>query len=134
MLGSAMALRTILLVDDEPDIRKIGAMSLQAVGKWIVLQASSAEQAIEIAAREQPDLIVLDVMMPGRDGPQTLAALRSRADTAAIPVVFMTAKMQRHEVEEYVRLGAIGVIGKPFDPMRLPSEIRALYDRIEAQP
>jgi DNA-binding response OmpR family regulator len=132
MLSSAMALRTILLVDDEPDIRKIGAMSLQAVGKWTVLQASTAEQAIEIAARERPDLIILDVMMPGQDGPQTLAALRARADTASIPVVFMTAKMQRHEVEEYVRLGAIGVIGKPFDPMRLPAEIRALYARVEA--
>jgi DNA-binding response OmpR family regulator len=124
-----MQLRTILLVDDEPDIRKIGAMSLQAVGKWRVIQASSSEEAITLAATENPDLVILDVMMPGLDGPATLQRLRARDETRSIPVIFMTAKMQRHEVEEYIRIGALGVIGKPFDPMQLPTEIRAICDR-----
>jgi len=74
-----------------------------------------------------PDLILLDVMMPGMDGPTTLKSLRGHDEFAAIPVLFMTAKVQSDEVEEYLALGAVGVIHKPFDPMALSDEIRALW-------
>jgi len=113
----------VLLVDDEPHIRRIGELSLKNVGKWSVVLASSGAEAIEVAARETPDVILLDVMMPGMDGQDTLALLRARQDTAKIPVIFMTAKVQKHEVDRYRAGGAVGVIPKPFDPMALPAQI-----------
>nr|WP_136924994.1 response regulator [Polyangium aurulentum] len=121
-----MAIAKVLLVDDEPNIRKIGELSLKKVGKWAVVLASSGSEGIELAAQERPDLILLDVMMPGLDGPATLAELKSRAETADIPVIFMTAKVQKQEVERYLAAGAVGVIPKPFDPMSLPSQIREI--------
>lgn len=113
----------VLLVDDEPHIRRIGELSLKGVGKWTVVLASSGAEALTIAERETPDLILLDVMMPGMDGPATLQQLRATESTARIPVIFMTAKVQKHEVDKYLAAGAVGVIPKPFDPMALPSLI-----------
>src|SRR4051812_22209936 len=110
------------MIDDEPDIRRIGQFSLSAVGKWTVVLASSGSEAVELATREKPDVILLDVMMPGMDGPSTLGKLRENAGTAQIPVIFMTAKVQRQEIERYLQLGARGVIHKPFDPMMLPKQ------------
>ena len=125
-VGTPMEIRTVLLVDDEDDIRTVGSLSLEQVGQWKVLLASSGEEALEKAAHAKPDLILLDVMMPGMDGPETLAKLRSAEASAGIPVIFMTAKVQRHEVARYNELGAAGVIAKPFDPMTLPDEIRRI--------
>lgn len=121
--------RKVLLVDDDEDIRIIGEMALTEVGGLITVLAGSGEQALEIAAAEQPDVIMLDVMMPGMDGPTTFRQLREEPSTASIPVVFVTAKIQRHEVQRYLDLGAIGVIGKPFDPMGLPGELRGIVER-----
>ncbi len=118
-----MAIRKVLMVDDEPDIRRVGQMSLELVGKRQVCLASSGREALALAAREQPDVILLDVMMPELDGPATIGLLRAQASTAAIPVIFMTAKIQRHEVERYLSLGAAGVIYKPFDPMTLAGDV-----------
>lgn len=123
-----MALKKVLLVDDEPDIRRIGQFSLTAVGKLQVVIATSGVEAVEIAAREQPDVVLLDVMMPGIDGPTTLGRLRESPQTREIPVIFMTAKVQRAEVERYLQLGARGVINKPFDPMLLPQRLRDILD------
>ena len=95
--------------------------------------ASSGPMALEVAEREQPDVVLLDVMMPGMDGPTTLRRLREQASTAAIPVVFVTAKVQHHEVQRYLDLGAVGVIAKPFDPMKLPDEVRAIMARVRGQ-
>ncbi|WP_338872766.1 response regulator [Myxococcus stipitatus] len=119
-------LRKVMLVDDEEDIRAIGKLSLGRVGKWETVLAASGSEALEKAASEQPDLILLDVMMPGMDGPTTFAKLREQPATAATPIIFMTAKVQKQEVARYLELGALGVIGKPFDPMTLPQEIRKL--------
>ena len=121
-----MKIETVLMVDDEPDIRLIGAMSLRSVGKWRVVQAASGLEALAVAIKEKPDVILLDVMMPELDGPGTLAKLRAQPETQAIPIVFMTAKVQRQEVERYLSLGAAGVIAKPFDTLTLPAEIRRI--------
>jgi CheY-like chemotaxis protein len=121
-------IRTVLLVDDEPDLRRIAALSLSRVGKWAVLLAASGAEALAVIERERPDVILLDVMMPGLDGPSTLSRLRAAPSAAGVPVIFMTAKVQKQEVERYLRLGAAGVITKPFDPMRLPEQIRAIVE------
>src|SRR5690348_12910025 len=118
-------IRTVMLVDDEPDIRRIGAISLARVGGWSVVLAASGEEALAHLSRARPDVILLDVMMPGLDGPSTLARLRA-ALAPDVPVIFMTAKVLAHEVERYLELGAAGVITKPFDPLRLPEEVRAI--------
>ena len=121
-----MTIRKVLLVDDEDDIRTIGQLSLSRVGGWQTVLASSGAEAVTKAATEGPDLILLDVMMPGMDGPTTLGKLRAQEATAKTPVIFMTAKIQKQEVARYLELGAVGVIGKPFDPMTLPAEIKRL--------
>ena len=123
-----MTISKIMMVDDEPHIRRIGELSLRGVGQWQVVLAGSGREAVELARREQPDVILLDVMMPGMDGPATLAELREGRETAGIPVIFLTAKAQRHEVERYRMLGAAGVLTKPFDPMTLPDEVRTIIE------
>ena len=123
-MSADIEIRKVLLVDDEPDIRRIAQLSLQRVGRWEVVLASRGAEALELAAREQPDVILLDVMMPVDDGPTTLARLREQPSTAAIPVIFMTAKVLQHEVQRLLELGAAGVIPKPFDPMTLPADVR----------
>ena len=124
-----MSIQKVLYCDDEPDIRKIARMSLASIGGWSVSLASSGQEAIALAIQVQPDVILLDVMMPGMDGPATLEQLRENPLTSDIPVVFLTAKVQPHEVESYLKLGAVGVIAKPFDPITLPDQIRELIQR-----
>ncbi len=119
-------INTILLVDDEPDIRTIAELSLSQVGGWKTILASSGAQALELASKHKPDLILLDVMMPEMDGVTTFQALANDEATREIPVIFMTARVQSHERERYVGFGAAGVIAKPFDPMRLPEDIRGI--------
>ena len=121
-----MTIRKVLLVDDEDDIRTVGNLSLSRVGGWQTVLASSGAEAVKKAAAERPDLILLDVMMPGMDGPTTFTQLRAQEATATTPIIFLTAKIQKQEVARYLELGALGVIGKPFDPMTLPSEIKKL--------
>ena len=129
-----MDINEIMVVDDEPDIQTVAEMSLSVVGGWSVRLVSSGIEAIESAAENPPDLILLDVMMPGMDGLATLRALRSRDETREIPVILMTAKVQSHEVEGYLSKGADAVIPKPFDPMTLPDEIRNLTAAIKGRP
>jgi two-component system OmpR family response regulator len=120
-------LKRILLVEDEADIRTVATLALQAVGGFTVASVSNGHEALEIAPTFVPDLILLDVMMPGLDGPATLHALRAQPQTAEIPVMFMTAKVQPQEVAELRALGALGVIAKPFSPMTLPTTINQLW-------
>ena len=126
-----MLLERVLLVDDEPDIRRIGQVSLQAVGRLSVTLASSGAEAIVAARREQPHAILLDVMMPAMDGPACLLRLRALPETQAIPVLFMTAKVQTAEIDRYLAMGAAGVIRKPFDPMTLAQDVRSLLEAAE---
>jgi CheY-like chemotaxis protein len=113
----------VLIIDDEDDIRRIAILSLSRVGKMEVVDASGGQEGVKKAASERPDVILLDVMMPGLDGPATLSALRSNPATAEIPVVFLTAKAMASEIERLMGLGARGVLTKPFDPMSLPKQL-----------
>ena len=113
----------ILHVDDEPDIREVVELSLALDPDITVQSCCSGREALAVAAEWEPDIILLDVMMPGLDGPATLAQLRQNANTAQFPVVFMTARTQACEVARFRALGAAGVIAKPFDPMTLAASL-----------
>ena len=123
------ALARILYVEDDPDIQAVAQLALEAVGGFTVYLSDSGADGLLAAAREQPDLILLDVMMPGMDGPTTLASLRADPDVMGIPVIFVTAKVQPAEVEHFTSLGALGVISKPFDPMTLADVVTELWAR-----
>lgn len=115
--------RTILIVDDEDDIREVAQLSLEVVAGWKVLAANSGESAIAMAGAEQPDAILLDVMMPNLDGPSTYVRLQADESTRAIPVIFLTAKVQSSDRERFAELGVRGIIAKPFDPLELAEEV-----------
>jgi len=115
----------ILLVDDEPDIREVVDVSLGLDREFATRACASGADALVTAAEWSPSLILLDVMMPLMDGPTTLANLRKNPRTAHIPVVFLTARTQASEVEQYISLGAQGVLSKPFDPMTLAASVRS---------
>ncbi len=115
--------RRVLLVDDEELIREVAEVALAKVGGWEVLTASSGEEGLSKAVAERPDAILLDVMMPGLDGPGTLARLQADPATASIPVVFLTAKVRQSEQQRWIDLGAAGVLVKPFDPMSLADQV-----------
>jgi CheY-like chemotaxis protein len=115
----------LLHVEDEPDIREVVEISLSLDTGIILMSCASGVDALVTAAEWGPDVILMDVMMPEMDGPQTLTHLRENARTANIPVVFMTARAQSREVEHFLSLGAAGVIAKPFDPMTLAAAVRA---------
>ena len=114
----------ILLVDDEPDIREVVDVSLGLDAEFKMRACASGADALVMAAQWSPSLILLDVMMPLMDGPATLANLRKNPRTAHIPVVFLTARTQIDEIEQYISLGAQGVLSKPFNPMTLAASIR----------
>jgi len=122
-------LRRILLVEDEPDIQAVARVALEAVGGFTVEMCNSGREALDRVLDCKPDLILMDVMMPGLDGPSTLKQLRAAPETAAYPVIFMTAKVQSHEVARYKEIGGLGVIAKPFDPMTLADSVRSLWNQ-----
>jgi CheY-like chemotaxis protein len=116
--------RRVLLVDDDDSIREIAQLSLERVGDWEVVAVASGQEAVEAALARGPfSLVLLDVMMPGLDGPTTMARLRQGPLPAEVPVVFLTAKLQPADRERLRKLGAAGVIAKPFDPMALAAEL-----------
>jgi two-component system, OmpR family, response regulator len=126
-----MNIEKVLMIEDDANIRLIAEIALEGVGNWTVLLADCGETGIETALAEKPDLILLDVMMPGMDGPTTLARLKELMNPLP-PVIFMTAKVQSTEIAYYQGLGAAGVIRKPFDPITLPDQIMALLDGPQA--
>lgn len=126
------ALRHIVLVEDEPDIRQIVQLSLELAGSYTVTAYESGHDALADLYEQPADLVLLDVMMPGIDGPSILQAMRAHPATAEVPVVFLTAKVQPKEVERYRALGAVDVISKPFDPLTLPEQVQALWTQCRA--
>lgn len=127
-----MAVTKVMLVDDDEDLRMIGRIALADVGGFVAVVAESGAEALVLAGREQPDAILLDVMMPGMDGATTFARLKQDPATASIPVIFMTARTHTEDVQQYLRLGAAGVIAKPFDPIRLADEVRRILHDSDA--
>ena len=121
-----MAVRKILIVDDDDDIREVARVSLEAVGGWDVLIAGSGIEGLAQAKAGQPDAILLDVMMPDMDGPTTFQRLQADAATRHIPVILLTAKVQAADHLQFAELGVSGVLAKPFDPMTLPSQVAEL--------
>lgn len=122
-------LQSILYVEDEPDIQAVAQVALEMVGGLTLRICSSGQEALEAVQTFSPDLILLDVMMPGMDGPTTMLELRKLPELVHTPVVFMTAKVQPDETSEYLALGALGVIPKPFDPMKLATELRTIWEK-----
>lgn len=120
-------LNKIMYVEDEPDIQAIAKLALETVGGFTVCICSSGKEALESVREFEPDLVLLDVMMPDMDGPATLKEMKNTEGLAELPVIFMTAKVQPQEIAQYRELGAIDVIPKPFDPMNLANNIREAW-------
>jgi two-component system OmpR family response regulator len=120
----------ILCIDDDPDIRTIAVMALGLDPAMTIRAAASGSEAVALLRSDQwrPNGILLDVMMPGMDGPETLAAIRALGGYGDMPIIFMTARARKADLDGYTALGANGVIVKPFDPMHLAADVRALLD------
>lgn len=117
----------IVHVEDDPDIREIALIALEMVGGLEVVQFSSGQEALKGAVAAQPDLFLLDVMMPGMSGEETLQTLRTMPEFARTPAIFMTAKAQHSDIRKLIEAGALDVIIKPFDPMQLATEIVTIW-------
>ena len=116
----------VLLVDDDPDLQLLASFALEKVGGFEVASCDGGVEVIDLARRERPDVILMDVLMPELDGPELVARLRAVPELAATPVIFLTGKEGEAEVERLVALGARGVITKPFDPVAPPAEVERL--------
>ena len=123
-------MQRILYVEDEPDIQAVEKLALEQVGRFTLEVCSSGQEALDKAEKFAPHLMLLDVMMPEMDGPTTLKKLRGIAGLEAIPAIFMTARVQPHELQEYMDMGVADVIAKPFDPMMLSNQIRDIWERL----
>ncbi len=122
------SLKRILLVEDDTDIQEVTTLLLSHMGDFEVQACGTAAEALQAAQAFDPDLILLDVMMPGLDGHGAFEAFRQMPATAMTPVIFMTARVQPHEIMEYRQLGSLGVIAKPFDPDTLADTIKGMWD------
>ena len=118
-----MIRRRVLVVDDEDDIREVAQISLEMVAGWDVLTATSGSEGLRIAGTDQPDAILLDVMMPDMDGPTTFRKLLADPAIQHIPVILLTAKLQPADRRRFVELGVAGVLAKPFDPLKLAGQV-----------
>jgi two-component system, OmpR family, response regulator len=118
-------LRRILVVDDQRVMRSIAEFSLGKMGGFTLHICASGEEALQVAATFMPDLLLLDISMPQLDGVQTLQELRSRG--ISVPVVFFTAKVESADMQRLQGLGALGVVPKPFDPLKLPGQLQDLW-------
>lgn len=126
--NSSKKIEKVLMVDDDANIRLITEMSLKKLTAWQITVAASGREALMAAEKEPPDLILLDMMMPQMDGLTVFAELKTKLGVDMPKVILMTAKVQSHEVDHYKQLGAAGIISKPFDPMTLPDQIRAIVN------
>jgi CheY-like chemotaxis protein len=118
-----MITRRVLIVDDEDDIREVAQVSLEMVAGWDVSTANSGSEGLKMAAADQPDAILLDVMMPDMDGPATFQKLQADPAIRHIPVILLTAKLQPADRRRFTELGVAGVLAKPFDPLKLAGQV-----------
>jgi DNA-binding response OmpR family regulator len=120
--------KIILIIDDEEDVKEIAQMGLEMAGDWQVITASSGKEGLSIAESSQPEVILLDLMMPEWDGKETLKHLKANRNTAGIPIILMTAKTQSAIASDLIDLDLAGVITKPFRPLQLPERIAQILD------
>lgn len=121
--------KKILYAEDEEDIRTIAKLSLEDIGGYTLKICMNGLEVIQTIKEFEPDLVLLDVMMPEMDGPTTLREIRKINQFEKTPIIFMTARAQGSEIEEYIKMGAVGVIVKPFDPIKLGNEIKKIWDK-----
>jgi two-component system, OmpR family, response regulator len=134
MVSNAMKeLHRITYVEDEPHIREIVQLALEELGGFTLHVCESGIEALDTAPIFHPDLVLLDVMMPGMNGIQTFRSLKELPQIANTPIIFVTAKAQKHELQQYKLLGAVDVIRKPFNPITLPEEIHAIWQRAQTE-
>jgi two-component system, OmpR family, response regulator len=124
------SLQRICYVEDDEDIQRIVRMSLERVGKMTVEVVTDSMKAIEVMAAFKPDLVMLDWMMPGMDGPTLFRKMKQEPEVSALPVVFITAKATQRDTDELLTLGAAGVLSKPFSPKDLPDQLRAIWAKL----
>jgi CheY-like chemotaxis protein len=126
-------LKKILYIDDQPDIQIIVDYALKTISHYDVKLCSSGEQALAEISVFQPDLILLDVMMPGMDGPQTLQLIRHQTDYKQTPVIFISAKQLPEEIEALKLHEVVGVLAKPFNPLTLGEQIQGIWDGLRSR-
>ena len=122
-------LKRILYAEDEKDIQAVAKIALETVGGFELKICNDGEEALANALSYKPDLLLFDVMMPGMDGPAAIKAIQALPECVSTPAIIMTAKVQPSEVDEYIEMGAIGVIAKPFDPMTLAQQIKDIWQQ-----
>jgi len=120
-------LNKILYVEDEPDIAQVAKLALETVGGFSIESCENGKVALEKGPEFQPDLVLMDVMMPEMDGPTALREMQNMPEMQNVPIIFMTAKVQPSEIAEYKEMGAVDVIPKPFDPMTLADQVRQVW-------
>jgi two-component system, OmpR family, response regulator len=123
-------LTRIYYVEDDEDIQRIARVSLERIGKMTVEIIGDPTAALTAMAAFGPDMVLLDWMMPGMDGPALFREMKQRPETRALPVVFITAKASQPELDELTALGAVGAISKPFSPTDLPEQLRAIWAKL----
>lgn len=123
----------ILLAEDEEDIQRVASLALKRAGEWQVVLASDGEECLEMARRERPDVILLDVMMPKLDGFAVCQQLKADPALQGIPVIFLTASAQESQTQRGLAIGAIGYLHKPFDPLQLGQQVKDLLAKAERQ-
>ena len=118
--------RSILIIDDEEDVKEIAQMGLEMAANWNVITASSGKEGLNLARDKQPEIILLDLMMPDWDGKQTLKEIKANPETTKIPVILMTAKTTSAIAKNLADLDIIGIINKPFRPLQLSEQIEKI--------
>lgn len=119
----------IMVVDDDPDILSIARIALETMGGYTIETCSSGQEALNRVAAFDPDMILLDAMMPGMNGPETFKALTKAPNQDTTPVVFFTGRVQSEDIAMFKNLGAAGVVAKPFDPMQLAGKVKDIWER-----
>jgi len=122
-------LKKILYAEDEPDVQTVVELTIQTMSDYDIKVCDNGKILLDCVEEYNPDLILLDVMMPEMDGPTTFKNLQENEKTKNIPIIFMTAKAQSHEVENLKNSGAIGIITKPFDPLQLCSDLEKIWGK-----
>lgn len=125
--------KKILIIEDEPEIRTVVAIAVENEGEFVAVTASNGADGIRLAQAERPDVILLDLLLPGMDGCEVCRRIKADPDLRSIPVIFLSAQADYREVEKIVQAGGCATLSKPFDPLRLSSQIMEILERNRAE-